>query len=145
MSRCSDVAVDDLDDDELAAALAAGAVGAGWSEQAAVDLLVTTRTWLGRRELRQAVEVAAWHGDPMAAWVDWQAVDPTAPASSGELRLLHLMRSLGGVPTRIPLGELVGVLDASNLAKVLQAVRIAARGRDSAPNRSCHHESIGPW
>lgn len=145
MSRASDVMVDDLDDDELSAALVAGAVGASWSEQAAVALLVTTRAWLGRWELRQAVEVAAWQGDATAAWVDWQAVDMTAPASSGELRLLHLMRSLGGVPSDVALGALICGLDDSNLSKVLRAVSIAARGPSAAVVPSCDLDRRTPW
>lgn len=124
------VVVDQLADSQLAAALNAGA--GDWSEQAAVDLLVSYGNWIGRWELRRAVEVVERHDGELHAWVDWLEVDTSAPASSGELRILELARSLGGVASPRPLSDLLVGLDDRNLATVLHAFRIASRGRNEA-------------
>ncbi len=123
------VEVDQLSDDQLAAALVAGIIGADWPEQAAVELLVANRAWLGRFELRQAVEVAVLDGE-VCAWVAWPYVDLDAPASSGELRILTIARSLGGVASERSLGDLLTSLDCINTGRVLDAVAIACQGRD---------------
>ena len=124
------VVVDQLADSRLAAALNAGADD--WSEQAAVDLLVSNGNWMGRWELRRAVEVMELGNGELLGWVDWQEVDMSAPASSGELRILELARSLGGVASPRPLSDLLVGLDDRNLARVLHAFRIASRGRNGA-------------
>ena len=122
--------IDRLSDDQLAAALQAGIVGSDWPEQAAVDLLIQHRGWLSRFELRQAVEAAVLDGE-LCAWVAWPFVDMDAPASSGELRILAIARSLGGVACERDLGDLLTSLDETNTGRVLRAVSIACRGRDT--------------
>lgn len=124
------VVVDQLADSQLAAALNAGADD--WSEQAAVDLLVSNGNWMGRWELRRAVEVVELGDGELLGWVDWQEIDMAAPASSGELRILELACSLGGVASPRPLSNLLVGLDDRNLARVLHAFRIASRGRNEA-------------
>jgi hypothetical protein len=118
-----------LDNDELAAALQAGMASSNWPEQAAVELLVQNRSWLGRYELRRAIEVAVFDGQ-LCAWVIWPEVDLNAPASSGELRILALARSLGGIASERSLGDLLTSLDETNTLRVLQAVSIACRGQE---------------
>jgi hypothetical protein len=122
--------VDQLSDDQLAAALRAGIVDSDWPEQAAVDLLIQHRSWLSRFELRQAVEAAVLDGE-LCAWVAWPYVDMDAPASSGELRILAIARSLGGRAPERDLGDLLTSLDETNTARVLRAVSIASRGPSS--------------
>jgi hypothetical protein len=119
--------VDCLTDDQLAAALKAGIVDSDWPEQAAVDLLVGHRSWLSRFELRQAVEADLLDGE-LCAWVAWPYVDMDASASSGELRILTLARSLGGVASGRDLGDLLSSLDQTNMARLLRAVAFACRG-----------------
>jgi hypothetical protein len=119
--------IDRLSDDQLAAALQAGIVGSDWPEQAAVDLLIQHRGWLSRFELRQAVEAAVLDGE-LCAWVAWPFVDMDVPASSGELRILAIARSLGGGAPERDLGDLLTSLDETNTARVLRAVSIACRG-----------------
>ena len=131
MTRHDPIDVDQLSDDQLAAALQAGIVGSDWPEQAAVDLLVQHRRWLCRFELRQAVEAAVIDGE-LCAWVAWPYVDLDAPASSGELRILAIARSLGGVASDRNMGDLLTSLDETNTARVLRAMSIACR-------RSRHH------
>lgn len=121
------VVVDQLADSQLAAALIVGADD--WSEQAAVDLLVGNGNWMGRWELRRAVDVVECDDGELRGWIDWSEVDMSAPASSGELRVLELARSLGGVASSRPLSDLFVGLDDRNLARVLRAFRIANRGR----------------
>jgi hypothetical protein len=118
-----------LNDDQLAAVLQAGMVGSDWAEQAAVDLLVQHRGWLGRFELRRAIYAAFQEGE-LCAWVVWHEVDMRAPASSGELRILTIARSLAGVASERSLADLLSSLDESNTARVLRAVSIACSGRD---------------
>jgi hypothetical protein len=118
-----------LDDDELAAALRAGMVSSDWAEQAAVDLLIRNRAWLGRYELRRAIETVVCDGQ-LCAWVIWPEVDLNTPASSGELRILALARSLGGIASERSLADLLTSLDETNTVRVLRAVSIACRGRE---------------
>lgn len=119
---------EDLDWRELAAALQATAADGSWGYQAAVFLIVEQRNWLHHPEFLQAVE-AGWnrHGR-VFAWVNWAEVDMTAPASSGELRLMEIARSLAGIPNTQPLRDLLVSFDDNNLARVLRAIQIAARG-----------------
>jgi hypothetical protein len=120
--------VEDLDGDQLARALEAAAATCSWETRAAVGLIVAQRSWLYRWEVRQAVEVDMDDEGRLCAWVDWSEVDMTAPASSGELRILEIARSLGGVPSGRPLSDLLTGLDDQNLARVIAAVEVAARG-----------------
>jgi hypothetical protein len=129
MTERDSIDVDRLTDDQLAAALQAGIVDSDWPEQAAVNLLVHHRGWLSRFELRQAVEAAVVDGE-LCAWVAWPYVDMDAPASSGELRILTIARSLGGVASERNLGDLLTSLDETNATRVLRAVSIACSGRD---------------
>lgn len=118
-----------LDWRELAAALQATATAHGsWGYQAAVGLIVEQRNWLHHPEFLQAVD-AEWdrHGR-LRAWVRWADVDMTAPASSGELRLLEIARSLAGIASTRPLSDLLISFDDNNLARVLRAIHIASRG-----------------
>jgi hypothetical protein len=121
--------VDRLSDEQLAAALQAGIAGSDWAEQAAVDLLVQHRSWLSRFELRQAIEAAVLDGE-LCAWVAWPSVELDSPASSGELRILAVARSLGGVASERSLGDLLTSLDETNSARVLRAMSIVCRGGD---------------
>jgi hypothetical protein len=123
------VGVDRLSDDQLADALLAGAMEADWSEQAAVELVVEQRSWLRRSEFRQAVEAEVWDDGRLCAWVDWTAVAADTPASWGEVRILALARSLGGVASQRSLADLLTSLDDTNIARVLRAVAKACRGR----------------
>ena len=79
-------------DDELAAALLAGVVGADWSEQAAVDLLVGQRGWLGRWEFRQGVEAAICDNGELCAWVR------LGPGGHGRPGLVRRAADLGDRP-----------------------------------------------
>ena len=130
MTAHEPIGVDRLSDDELAAALEAGMVGSDWAEQAAVDLLVQHRGRLARAELRQVTVAAVLDGD-LCAWVVWHEVDVDAPASAGELRILTIARSLAGVASERSLGDLLTSLDGTNTARVLRAMSIACRGRDT--------------
>jgi hypothetical protein len=123
------VGVARLSDDDLADALLAGAGEADWSEQAAVELIVEQRSWLRRSEFRHAVEAEVGDDGQLCAWVDWTALAVDTPASGGELRILALARSLGGVATQRSLADLLISLDDNNIARVLRAVSTACRGR----------------
>jgi hypothetical protein len=125
--------VEDLDGDQLAQALEVAAVNCSWETRAAIGLIVAQRSWLYRWEFRQAVEVDVDDDGSLCAWVDWSEVDMTAPASSGELRILEIARSLGGIPSGRPLSDLLTSLDDQNLARVIAAVEVAARGYQGAP------------
>jgi hypothetical protein len=124
------VAIDRLSNEQLAAALRAGIVGSDWSEQAAVDLLVQHWGWLGRFELRQAIEAMVLDGE-LCAWVVWHEVEMDSPASSGELRVLAVARSVGGIASERSLADLLTSLDESNTGRVLRAVEMACRGPNS--------------
>lgn len=140
------VDVDQLGDDELAAALLAGIVGSDWSERAAVELVVAQRTWLGRAEFRQAVVGAVRVDGELCAWVKWAAVAVDAPASSGELRVLVIARSLGGIASERSLADLLVSLDEANTAHVLRAMALTCRGWGTPPHRTCDcGEEVAGW
>lgn len=124
--------IERLSGDELAAALEAGVRSWSWHEQAAVGLIVSQRSWLYRWEFRQAVEVDHDGDGRLCAWVDWSKIDTTAPASSGELRILEIARSLAGIASSRPLSDLLSNLDDNNLARVLAVIEVAARGSQGA-------------
>jgi len=134
--------VERLSDDQLADALLAGASEADWSEQAAVQLIVDQRSWLRRSEFRQAVETEVWDDGQLCAWVDWTAPAVDTPASAGELRILALARSFGGVASERSLAELLTSLDDANIARVLRAVSTACRGRSLL---RCKPGDCGEW
>lgn len=121
--------VESLDGDQLAEALVSAVENASWKTRASVGLIVAQRSWLYRHEFRQAVEVDADEEGRLWAWVDWSQVDITGPASSGELQVLEIARSLGGVPSSRPLSDLLSGIDEHNLGRVLAAIEVAARGQ----------------
>jgi len=119
-----DLDVEGLSEAELAAALEA--YDGRCDYRAAVGLIIEQGSWLRRWEFRQAVE--AWvnrDGQPMA-WVDWEKVDTDAAASSGELRILHLARSLAGIASERSLSDLLTSLDENNFARVWRAIGTAS-------------------
>lgn len=121
--------VSELSDEELAEGLIAGAVGECWSERAAVSLIVGHGGWLGRRELRGAVETNVGLDGELFAWVVWDRVDVRdAVGTSSELRVLSLACSLGGVPSDRPLADLLSSLGSTNTIHVLEAVWLACTG-----------------
>lgn len=123
-------AVTKLSDDQLGAALTAGAVGERWSERAAVGLLVAHAYWLGRGELRTAVEATLGLDEEVFARVVWDRVDIRGAIGSwSELSVLALACSLGGVPVDRPLSELLRGLDSTNTVRVLNAVWMTCTGR----------------
>jgi hypothetical protein len=102
--------------------------------EAAVELLIGHRWWLGRDDFLVYVEFCRrFHGESMAA-IDWRAVwaaleDGHLPCSSSERQVLRVAASIAeGVP--LDLGDAVGCLDAANSVLVACAV-LAAGG---------HHE-----
>lgn len=121
-----------LSDDELAAAMVAGVRGWSWHEQAAVRLIMSQRSWLYRWGFRQVVEVDYDTDGQLCAWVDWSKIETTAPASSGEIRILEIAGSLAGIASPRPLSDLLSNLDDNNLARVLAVIEVAARGTQSA-------------
>jgi hypothetical protein len=136
-----DIDVEMMGDDELATALLAGVAGADWPEQAAVDLLVAHRDWLGRWEFRQAVETAVCDGE-VCAWVIWHQVVLNVPASSSELRVLAIARSLGGVTATCSLADLLTSLDDANTARVLRAVSMACQGPARRSAGGCDGQGV---
>lgn len=119
----------ELSHEELAEGLTAGAVGECWSERAAVGLLVSHGGWLGRRELRAAIETNRGLDGELFAWVVWDRVDVAhAAGSSSDLRVLALACSLGGVPSDQPLSDLLSSLGPTNTIHVLEAVWLACTG-----------------
>jgi hypothetical protein len=124
-----EVDVEGLSDVELAAALAAGVEGGYWSDQAAIGLLVTQRRWMGDWALRRAIVAEIGTDRILRAWVDWSATE-AGPASSGELRIIELIRSLAGIDPGRCLSDLLCGLDDTNSERVLAAVQVALRGPD---------------
>ena len=110
----------------------AGIVGSDWPEQAAVDLLVQHRRLVVLASSCARPSRRPWLDGELCAWVAWPYVDLNAPASSGELRILAIARSLGGVASERSLGDLLTSLDETNTARVLRAVSIACGGRRHA-------------
>jgi len=121
-----DIDVAALSADELAAALTA--YDASWEYGAAIGLIVGQGSWLQKHEFLQAVEAWVEFDGQVVAWVDWEKVDLDALASSGELRILEIARSLAGIPGTRSLADLLTSLDDTNLARVFRAFEICARG-----------------
>ena len=67
----------------------------------------------------------------LCAWVAWPYVDLDAPASSGELRILAIARSLGGVASDRNIADLLTSLDETNTVRVLRAISMACCGPDT--------------
>ena len=126
-----EVDVEELSGDDLAAALEAAAASESWDYRAAVGLVVEQRSWLYRYEFRQAVEAEVDEDGTLLAWVNWDQIDTHSAASAGELRILEIARSLGGIPSPRPLRDLLSSFDEHNTARVLRAFEISLRGRSS--------------
>jgi len=121
-----DLDVEALSADELAAALEA--YDASWEYGAAIGLIIGQGSWLRKHEFRQAAEAWVEFDGQVVAWVDWERVDLDALASSGELRILEIARSIAGIPGTRSLADLLTSLDETNLARVFRAFEICARG-----------------
>ncbi|MFG3058999.1 hypothetical protein ACGFYM_10425 [Streptomyces sp. NPDC048231] len=122
-----------IDPDGLADTLQAAADGSP-TLRAAIDLLIDHGLWVKRLAERPGLLFIDYSGPAAVAYgVDWlkvvQALEAKElPASSGELRILAIAASLADTAARIPLGDAVSGLDATNLDRVLAAVA-AANGR----------------
>ena len=121
---------------DLAAALRFHAAGID-AQFAAVDLLIDHGVFLARSAFReQFVRVARCHPGcehPYNASIRWGAVvtainQHRLPCSSSEADVLRVAASLGGnVPVR--LGRVLGVLDTTNIARVIDAITLANGSR----------------
>ncbi|MBW8700830.1 hypothetical protein MBT84_14610 [Streptomyces sp. MBT84] len=122
-----------IDPDGLADTLQAAADGSP-TLRAAIGLLIDHGLWIQRLTERPSLLLIDYSGPaPVAYGVDWlkvvQALEAKElPASSGELRILAIAASLADTVARIPLGDAVSGLDATNLDRVLKAIA-AANGR----------------
>ncbi|WEH16939.1 hypothetical protein [Streptomyces sp. VNUA24] len=125
-----------VDATELADTLTAAADGSP-ARRAAIGLLTGHGLWVKRLAERPGLLLVDYSGPvPEPYGVDWpkvvQALEgKELPASSGELRILALAASLADDAARIPLGDAVGGLDATNLDLVLRAIA-TANGRPLA-------------
>ncbi|MDG9704086.1 hypothetical protein [Streptomyces sp. DH37] len=105
--------------------------------RAAIGLLVSHGLWTNRLAERPGLLLIDYSGPaPEPYGVDWvkviEALDAKdLPASGGELRILALAASLAHPGARIPLGDAVTGLDATNLRLVLHAIA-TANGRPDA-------------
>ncbi|MGW0632415.1 hypothetical protein [Streptomyces sp. NPDC002758] len=122
-----------IDPDRLADTLletADGSLALG----AAIGLLADHGLWVKRLAERPGLLLIDYSGPvPKAYGVDWLKVVEALeaqelPASSGELRILSIAASLADTAARIPLGDAVSGLDATNLDRVLKAIA-EANGR----------------
>lgn len=99
--------------------------------EAAVELLISHRSWLVRDDFLGYVEFCRGFGGESMAAIDWRAAwaaleDGCLPCSSGERQVLRVAASIAeGVP--IDLGDAVTSLDSVNLHRVAQAL-LAAGG-----------------
>lgn len=121
---------------DLAAALRYHAAGidAGF---AAVDLIIDHGVFLGRSAFRQEfVRVARCHPSCAHTYrtqVRWGAAvnalnQHRLPCSSSEANILRIAASLGAnVPVR--LGRVLGVLDTTNIGRVVDAITLANGSR----------------
>lgn len=104
---------------ELAASLRAWAAGDRINE-AAVELLITHGTWLGRADFRRAAIDA---GDGMAR-VDWDAArefERDSPASTTERAVLRLAVAIGSDTFRL------AAMGRANAEAITRAVATATR------------------
>ena len=121
-----DIDVEELSADELAAALEA--FDASCDYGAAIGLIIEQGSWLRKHEFRKAVQAWVDRDGRVVGRVDWEEVDVDGPASSGELRILEIARSLVGIPGTRSLRDLLNSLDDYNVARVLLAMEATARG-----------------
>ncbi|MET8961332.1 hypothetical protein ABZX69_17895 [Streptomyces sp. NPDC004074] len=125
-----------IDPDRLADTLQATSDGSP-TLRAAINLLIDDGLWIQRLTERPSLLLIDYSGPaPVAYGVDWlkvvQALEAKElPASSGELRILAIAASLADTAARIPLGDAVSGLDATNLDRVLMAIA-TANGRPRA-------------
>ncbi|MFD7277046.1 hypothetical protein ACFV80_08295 [Streptomyces sp. NPDC059862] len=125
-----------IDPDELADTLKTVADGSPCL-RAAINLLVDHGLWIRCLAERPGLLLIDYTGPaPEPYGVDWvKVVEALAakelPASSGELRILAIAASLADTAARIPLGDAVSGLDATNLDRVLTAI-CEANGRPRA-------------
>lgn len=121
---------------DLAAALRYHAAGID-AQFAAVDLLIDHGVFLARSAFRdQFVRVARCHPvceHTYSAYIRWGAAitalnQHRLPCSSSEADVLRIAASLGGnVPAR--LGRVLGVLDTTNIHRVIDAITLANGSR----------------
>ena len=126
--RPVDVDVEMMGDDELAAALLAGAVGADWSEQAAVDLLVAHRGWLGRGSSAKRSKPLSVTTARCAPGCNWHQVVSMSRRHKRIASPGHRLLPGRSASPRSWADLLVG-LDEFNIARVLRAVSVACQGR----------------
>ncbi|QKV93025.1 hypothetical protein HUT19_15720 [Streptomyces sp. NA02950] len=125
-----------VDAAELADTLQAAADGSP-AHSAAIGLLIGHGLWIKRLAERPGLLLIDYSGpSPEAYGIDWlKVVEALAAkelaASSGELRILAIAASLADTAARIPLGDAVSSLDATNLDLVLTAIA-QANGRPLA-------------
>ncbi|MGI5140246.1 MULTISPECIES: hypothetical protein [unclassified Streptomyces] len=102
--------------------------------RAAINLLIDHGLWVKRLAERPGLLLIDYSGlAPEPYGIDWLKVVEALeakelPASGGELRILAIAASLADAAARIPLGDAVSGLDATNLDRVLQAIA-EANGR----------------
>lgn len=100
-----------------------------YSTEAAVELVISTGTWLRRGDfLRDCVTAISDgphnRGHAPLATINWHAAAQYAehaPASRGETAMLRLACSLAGVPTG-SLRELTVALDPTNTGRLIDAI-----------------------
>jgi hypothetical protein len=125
-----------IDAAELAETLRATADGSP-ALGAAIGLLIDHGLWIKRLAERPGLLLIDYSGPrPEPYGIDWlKVVEALAandlPASSGELRILAIAASLADTVARIPLGDAVSGLDATNLDRVVKAIA-QANGRPVA-------------
>ena len=118
-----------LTTDALAALLRRRATGS-YADEAAVELLISHGTWLGRRDFLAACVEYDHDGHDPVVWVDWHAVPAFvggAPCSTSEARILRLAAELSGIDTGCPLADLLCGLDDRNSTLVVDAIAHSLR------------------
>lgn len=119
-----------IDPAELADALQTMADGSP-NLRAATGLLADHGLWIKRLAERPGLLLIDYSGPaPKPYGINWlKVVEALAtkelPASGGELRILSIAASLADTAARIPLGDAVSGLDATNLDRVLKAITVA--------------------
>ncbi len=121
---------------DLDAALRYHAAGLD-AQFAAVDLIIEHGVFLHRPAFRQPfIHITRCHpgcASPYQAHIRWGAAitaldQHRLPCSSSEADVLRIAASLGGnIPVR--LGRVLGVLDDTNIARVLDAITLANGSR----------------
>jgi hypothetical protein len=127
--------MDTLSAGELGDALRAQAKGL-YAEEASVELLICHGTWLRRPDFRAFINVCHSLSDETAlmAGIDWErATTANLPASGSETQVLELAASIAGIPSQLPLSELLSGLDDANTLALMRAVLHAHRGAEADP------------